>query len=69
MNGHTIEHCYELHGYPPGHKLHESRANATSLGSPTEANPEPSLMLMKEQYQDLIDLLHSKDTSPSASQV
>jgi hypothetical protein len=21
LNGHTMEKCYKLHGYPPGHKL------------------------------------------------
>ncbi|KAG7983202.1 hypothetical protein I3843_04G093600 [Carya illinoinensis] len=58
-----------LHGYPPNHKLHKSRANAASLGSFAEVNSEPSLMLTKVQYQDLIALLHSKDSSTPANQI
>lgn len=69
MTGHTFEHCYMLHGYPPRHKLHKPRVDETSLDTPAEATLEPHLTLRKEQYQDLIALLHSKDTSASVNQV
>ncbi|KAF5471497.1 hypothetical protein F2P56_008285 [Juglans regia] len=69
MTGHTIERCYKLHGYPPNHKFHKSRANATSLGTSAEVSSESSMTLTKEQYQDLIALLHSKDSSPSANHI
>jgi len=25
MTGHTIQRCYKIHGYPPGHKLYKGR--------------------------------------------
>lgn len=69
MTGDTIEWCYKFYVYPPSHKLHKSRADATSLGSSAELNSKPSMTLTKEQYQDLITLLHRKDSSPSAIQI
>ncbi|KAF5469085.1 hypothetical protein F2P56_013181 [Juglans regia] len=68
MTGHVVDHCYKLHGYPPGHKLHKPKANVAALGT-SIVTSEPSLSLTKEQYQDLIALLHSKDSSPSANKI
>ncbi|KAA8543977.1 hypothetical protein F0562_021846 [Nyssa sinensis] len=72
MTGHTVERCYKLHGYPPGHKYHKPRLNAVSMEAASSAtNNDPNMVLAKEQYQELIALLHNKNStaSPSANQL
>uniref|UniRef100_A0A803P8Y1 Retrotransposon Copia-like N-terminal domain-containing protein n=1 Tax=Cannabis sativa TaxID=3483 RepID=A0A803P8Y1_CANSA len=34
MNGHSIERCHKLNGYPPGHKLHDKFLNRDAKGPP-----------------------------------
>ncbi|KAA8532313.1 hypothetical protein F0562_032346 [Nyssa sinensis] len=68
MTGHTAERCYKLHGYPPGHKYHKPRLNAVSMEAPSSAtNNDPNMVLTKEQYQELIALLHNKNSTASLS--
>jgi len=31
MTGHTVQRCYKIHGYPPGHKLHKGKRLAASV--------------------------------------
>jgi len=31
MSGHTIQKCYKIYGYPPGHRLHKSRRVTASV--------------------------------------
>ncbi|XP_042947042.1 uncharacterized protein LOC122280126 [Carya illinoinensis] len=72
MTGHTVERCYKLHGYPPGHKYYKSRLNVVSMDNHSPATiTDPSKMLTKEQYQEIIALLHKTNltTSPSANQL
>ena len=30
--GHTVQKCYNLHGYPPGHKLYQRSSNSSTCG-------------------------------------
>ncbi|KAF5453563.1 hypothetical protein F2P56_028460, partial [Juglans regia] len=73
MTGHNVDKCYKLKGYPPGHKLHGKTRNfaAAANNSRTlsednhEDEPTESMALTKNQYQQLLALLHPKDTSSS----
>ncbi|KAG7996907.1 hypothetical protein I3843_01G184400 [Carya illinoinensis] len=68
MTGHLADKCYKVHGYPPGHKLHGKpkqlsfpSANMTSL---EPENPSiNNFTLTKDQYQQLLSLLPSKEVS------
>ncbi|KAB5527661.1 hypothetical protein DKX38_021508 [Salix brachista] len=73
MTGHVADKCYKLHGYPPGHKLH-TRNNGKSIAATVtqfralsdddnEEDSTESMMLTRTQYQQLISLLHPKETS------
>ena len=73
MTGHIAKKCYKLHGYPPGHKLH-TRNNSKSIAATVtqsralfdddhEEDSTESMMLTRSQYQQLLSLLHSKETS------
>ena len=31
LTGHTVQKCYKLHGYPPGHRLHKGKRMAASV--------------------------------------
>ena len=73
MTGHVADKCYKLHGYPPGHKLH-TRNNGKSIAATVtqfralsdddnEEDSTESMMLTRTQYQQLISLLPSKETS------
>ncbi|XP_041004002.1 uncharacterized protein LOC121249356 [Juglans microcarpa x Juglans regia] len=63
----NIASC-KLHGYPPGHKMHKPRRNVVSFDSPVSGNQTDSnSFLTKDQYKDLIALLHSKDSNCSPS--
>ncbi|KAF5475696.1 hypothetical protein F2P56_007472 [Juglans regia] len=71
MTGHSMEKCYKLNGYPPGHKLHSKTKHVAATVTHSRAQPDSdndedsndSMVLTKSQYQQLISLLHSKDTS------
>ncbi|XP_031268943.1 uncharacterized protein LOC116127438 [Pistacia vera] len=72
MTGHIAERCYKLHNYPPGHNYHKPRLNVVSMEAPSSAtNNDPNLVLTKEQYQEIITLLHKTNStaSPSANQL
>ncbi|XP_042983719.1 uncharacterized protein LOC122313068 [Carya illinoinensis] len=72
MTGHMMDKCYKLHGYPPGHKLHNKgkqmgfSANMSSLEQ--EKDTEEKMSFTKDQYQQLMSLLQSKE-APIANQV
>lgn len=72
MTGHTADRCYKLHGYPPGHKYHKPHLNVVSSESPSSAtNNDSNMVFTKKQYQELVALLHNKNStaSPSANQL
>ena len=64
-NGHTIEVCYKKHGYPPGHKFHNSsrpaNANAVNVENEVQENvtddSSPSFNFTAEQCQSLLALI------------
>ena len=67
VSGHTVEKCYKLHGYPPGHKLYKGRvaslfANQAVLStSPNkEEVSEEKMVFTKEQYHHLMSLIQPK---------
>ncbi|XP_022544224.1 uncharacterized protein LOC111199052 [Brassica napus] len=39
-HGHTVQKCYKLHGYPPGHKLHQM-TSSSSRGPQQQSTPKP----------------------------
>ncbi|KAF9667412.1 hypothetical protein SADUNF_Sadunf15G0020300 [Salix dunnii] len=73
MTGHIADKCYKLHGYPLGHKLYTRNngkgiaANVTQFRATSDDDLEEdsteSMMLTRSQYQQLLSLLHSKETS------
>ncbi|XP_018856817.2 uncharacterized protein LOC109019046 [Juglans regia] len=73
--GHTVDKCYKLHGYPPGHKLHnrikltDSFANQISISDQEQITNGTKHVLTQEQYHSLLALLQSQTPTPSAHQV
>ncbi|KAB5524572.1 hypothetical protein DKX38_022321 [Salix brachista] len=73
MTGHVADKCYKLLGYPPGHKLHTRNTGKSIAATVTqyqehtdndhEEDSSESMMLTRNQYQQLLSLLHSKETS------
>ncbi|KAL0437788.1 UNVERIFIED_CONTAM: hypothetical protein Sradi_0486700 [Sesamum radiatum] len=79
MEGHVIEKCYKLNGYPPGHKLYGKNKGGTTfanqstaqVGIDFEEDGESNFSITQAQYQELMSLLKNKEPmgSPSANQV
>lgn len=66
MNGHTADRCYKLHSYSPGHKLHKPCINVVAIESPdSTSSSESNMALTKEQYNELIVLLHNWNSPTS----
>lgn len=71
MIGHTMERCYKLHGYPPRHQLHNKPKSSGYFSNQADGqhsyepkkDTDESISLTKEQYQEIMALLHSKDSS------
>ncbi|GAB4856619.1 hypothetical protein Ancab_040496 [Ancistrocladus abbreviatus] len=64
MRGHTIEKCYRLHGYPPGHKFYKGKiisgqvlANAISNGTDSEKGQIGS-SFTPDQYTQLVAIFN-----------
>ncbi|KAI5322072.1 hypothetical protein L3X38_031144 [Prunus dulcis] len=66
---HTIDTCYKLHGYPPGHRLHKSNRN--KKGSSSSANHvqnNPTMQELKSampnlsdsEYQQILTMMNDK---------
>lgn len=76
--GHTIDKCYRLHGFPPGHKFHSknsnNRANSAvmipsvpEMINPTEDSSHDAITgLTNEQCQQIIAMLSGKLASVNA---
>ena len=77
MTGHTIQRCYKVHGYPPGHRLYRGKKLAASVTQEQEGVPwledvhnnsstqEPALSLPtlnSEQYRQLLSLLSKQQS-------
>jgi len=73
--GHSVQRCYKLHGYPPGHRLYKGKKMAASVHNdqtsftlpqdaiPTQQHALTLPSLTAEQYSQLLQLLskHSSD--------
>ena len=74
--GHTIEHCYKIHGYPPGYnkqqKSNEAAANQVHTGDiqnqTTTDNHAFLPQLTTGQYQQLLNLLAAQQTGMNNSE-
>ncbi|KAK0595572.1 hypothetical protein LWI29_007980 [Acer saccharum] len=72
---HTVDRCYYIHGFPPGHKLHgkdvkprgkkPTAHNSTTDGN-FEAEKSANTTLTSEEYNQLMALLR-KDTGNISS--
>ncbi|KAF5464278.1 hypothetical protein F2P56_014367, partial [Juglans regia] len=75
LTGHTVDKCYKLNGYPPGHKFHVKQqppgflANQATLSNATESEivSDDRIGLTKLQYQQLMSLIQSQDSSIAAN--
>ena len=75
--GHTIQKCYKIHGYPPGHKLYKGRklaaavhAESTGVGSVQDMSSQAASVvppLTSEQYSQLIQLLNKHSSMDNAT--
>ncbi|GJR90038.1 ribonuclease H-like domain-containing protein [Tanacetum coccineum] len=72
MNGHTIERCFELIGYPPNFKRKNNTGqnsnNVSVTGKATDPSGGVSHTLTNDQYKRLMSLLSDLGPSSSASQ-
>lgn len=77
MIEHSVEKCYKLHGYPLGHKLHGKNKSFVATVTPSwsclsdehDAEPAETMALTKNQYNQLIALQQSKDTSSAMATI
>ncbi|KAI5322613.1 hypothetical protein L3X38_031685 [Prunus dulcis] len=63
---HTVDKCYKLHGYPPGHRLHKSgkgKGKGSSSSANTVASNGPSLQEIHTAMPSLSED-QSHDSSP-----
>jgi len=82
ITGHTIQKCYKLHGYPPGHRLYRGKRVAASVTQEQDCvswledthcstnNQAPALALPtlnSEQYQQLMSLLSKQQSENNSS--
>ncbi|XP_056689877.1 uncharacterized protein [Spinacia oleracea] len=71
--GHSVERCFKIHGYPPGYKTaRDNKVAAVSFGDnsnnsvPELPQTEASPTITVEQYQQLMDML-SKQQQQNAN--
>ncbi|XP_042957991.1 uncharacterized protein LOC122293478 [Carya illinoinensis] len=65
MSGHVIDKCYKLHGYPPGHKMHNKGKGSSVFVAQSNIQVEvdqgeggdDKMALIKGQYQQLLAFL------------
>ncbi|KAL4183816.1 hypothetical protein AMTRI_Chr11g157010 [Amborella trichopoda] len=67
---HTIDTCYGLHGYPPGHQLHQS-GKGTSFKPTIQAkntidanSSQSSPQFIQDQYRRLLSMLTEGNAKP-----
>ncbi|GKE47520.1 putative RNA-directed DNA polymerase [Tanacetum coccineum] len=72
MNGHTIERCFELIGYPPNFKKRNNTGqnsnNVSVSGKTADSSAGVSHTLTNDQYKRLMSLLGDSGPSSCASQ-
>ncbi|KAA8515365.1 hypothetical protein F0562_018405 [Nyssa sinensis] len=68
IHGHTTARCYKLHGYPPGHRLHQP-PSANQVSGTDIPTATPQLPFTKEQCEQLLGLLNISSSQPMANHV
>ncbi|KAI9200802.1 hypothetical protein LWI28_013352 [Acer negundo] len=67
-NNHTIDRCFHLHGFPPGHKYHKkNEQEGGKKGSYANNSQFETPSFTHEQYQQLLALLNNGNTQPKAN--
>ena len=68
VNGHTIQKCYKIHGYPPGHKYYRGKRVAAATQTDTinynpvqEDSSTTIPSLTPQQYDQLMQLLNKQN--------
>lgn len=61
MQGHVVNRCYKLHGYPPGHRLYKANSNndSSSLVASVPASSQTFSSLNVEQCLGLLTMLQN----------
>ncbi|CAA0840938.1 Unknown protein [Striga hermonthica] len=77
-NNHTIETCYEIYGYPPGHRYSKFKSQAmgnrfshhmANQSSVEESNDQKNIALTQDQVQQLMFLLQGSNIKPNQSSI
>lgn len=64
--GHTVETCYQKHGYPIGWKKDfKSKVNAAESSENKSENGDPPPQISQEDYKQLVELLKKVQVQPS----
>ena len=71
MQGHTIEKCYKLHGYPPGVKgKTKGQVNCAGVDDQVKnIEASPTYSLTSEQYQQLLSIFSSQISATTSKSV
>ena len=67
-DNHTVEKCFHLHGFPPGHKFHKKGEKSRNKSGPSVNNSQletPSFT--QEQYQQIMALLNNGNAQSKAN--
>ncbi|XP_056692751.1 uncharacterized protein [Spinacia oleracea] len=69
IQGHSVERCFKIHGYPPGFKTRDNKTAAVSFGGDsnegetTVPQSETNPVITMDQYQQLMDMLAKQQQS------
>ncbi|KAL4192991.1 hypothetical protein AMTRI_Chr06g197130 [Amborella trichopoda] len=72
---HTIDNCYVLYGYPPGHRLHQPYKGTSSKPTINEKNTvavissQSSPQFTQDQYRRLLSMLTEGNSTSSPSSI
>jgi hypothetical protein len=71
LNGHTVDKCYRLHGFPPGYKFTKSKVPSHSANHVEISDDIPHLPFTRDQYHQLLALITSPSeiSQPATNQV
>ncbi|CAO2827618.1 unnamed protein product [Amaranthus hypochondriacus] len=62
ISGHSIDHCFKIHGYPsPSRRASHKKIAAVTHGDPSSSFDIKDTGLTKEQFTHLLNLLNKKD--------
>ncbi|KNA10004.1 hypothetical protein SOVF_148360, partial [Spinacia oleracea] len=67
MAGHSMERCWKLHGYPPGHR--GKRFAGVMQGTEDVPSDESVTHISEEQYQQFLSLINEQEQPVHAANV